>query len=207
VRSLIVDVGLPWLTVQLLERAWAVPVVPALAAAAIFPASSVLVAWAGRRRADWIGLAVLTTIAAGVATALSTGDARLAVLRGAPAFGLFGLACLASLRWGTPLMFFVSRWFTAAGDEAKAAAWTARLAEPGFRRAMRRLTLIWGLASLGECALGIAAAFALAPVTAMVVEPVLGIGTVAGLLAWTLGFARRRSGGAIEGGTPGPAQA
>jgi len=193
VRNLVVDAALPWLAVQLLERGWGVATVPAFAAAALFPLASVVLSWARYRRPEFIGIAVLVTILTGITTALVTDDVRFAVLKAAPAFGLFGLAALASLSRRRPLMFFVSRHFTAGGDDVKATAWTARLENAGFRRSMRLLTIVWGTACLAEAMLGIAAAFLLPPGTALVVEPVLGIGTVAALLAWTTAYARRRA--------------
>jgi hypothetical protein len=197
-RTLAIDVALPWFAVQVLQRLGHVPIVPALALAALFPAASIILSWVRRRRVDVIGLAVFVTIAGGIAVALLVNDPRFAVLKGAPGFGLFGLACLLSLCRNRPLMFFVAREFNSAGDKAKAAAWNARLARPGFRQAMRRLTLIWGIACLGEAALGIAAALWLVPATALVVEPILGIGTISALLAWTFRFARRREAAARD---------
>jgi hypothetical protein len=202
-RTLAVDVALPWLAVQLLWRFGNVPLVPALAIAAAFPAASMVFSWVLRRRIDIIGVAVLLTILGGIGIALSTNDPRFAVLKGAPGFGLFGIACLLSLMRRRPLMFFVSRQFTAGGDSERAAAWTARLENPGFRQAMRRLTKVWGLACLCEALLGLAAAFILPPATALVVEPMLGIGTISGLLAWTVGFARRRQTPAADGAASG----
>jgi hypothetical protein len=90
-------------------------------------------------------------------------------------------------------MFFVGRQFTVGDDEGRARAWTARLQNAGFRRSMRLLTLVWGLAALVEATLGIAAAFLLPPGIALVVEPILGIGTIAVLLTGTTAYARRRA--------------
>lgn len=199
-RNLVIDLALPWLTAQLLEHLWKVPTVPALVVAAIFPAGSILLSWRRHRRTEFIGMAVLATISLGVATALLTDDVRFAVLKAAPAFGLFGLACLGSLGRRRPLMFFVSRQFIAGGDTAKAAGWTARLEQAGFRRAMRRLTLVWGAACLVEATLGTTAALALPPAVALVVEPGLALGTVSGLLFWTTADTRRRSARAAASG-------
>jgi hypothetical protein len=123
-RSLFVDVALPWLTVRILE-AYGVPTVWALAVAALFPGASTLLAWFHGRRIEVIGIAVFVTIVLGIAMALISDEARFGLLRGAPAFGLFGIACLISLLMPRPLMFFVARHFQTAGDPAKAAEWSA----------------------------------------------------------------------------------
>ena len=191
-RTIAVDVALPWIAVQLLQRFAHMPIVPALAIAALFPAASMILSWMRIRRVDFIGLAVLATIIGGISVAVLANDPRFAVLKGAPGFGLFGIACLISLTRKRPLMFFVARQFNTAGDRDKAATWTARLENPGFRQAMRVLTVVWGVACLGEALCGIAAAFLLPPATALVVEPMLGVGTISALLAWTFAFARRR---------------
>jgi hypothetical protein len=115
-RSLVIDVAMPWIAVQLLQRVWGVPTVPAFAVAAIFPATSILLSWVRHRRPEYIGIGVLVTILSGIAVALLTNDVRFAVLKGAPAFALFGLACLLSLRRERPLMFFVGRQFTSGDD-------------------------------------------------------------------------------------------
>jgi hypothetical protein len=206
-RNLAIDAGLPWVALQLMQRVWHVPLVPALAAASIFPAASIVVSWVRQHRVDFIGLAVLVTILGGIAVALMTEDPRYAVLKAAPGFGLFGIACLLSLVRRRPLMFFVSREFTTGGDEAQRAAWTARLENPGFRHAMRRLTLVWGIACVGEAVLGISVAFLLPPALALVVEPALGIGTVAGLLTWTFAYGRRRQAAAARSDAARPARA
>lgn len=193
-RNVIVDAVLPWIAIQVLER-HGVPALEAFAAAAIFPAGSIAHDWRRHRRVELIGLGVLMTLVVGIGLALFVEDIRFAALKAAPAFGLFGAACLVSLRGARPLMFVVARYVNAGGDAATIAEWDARLqSAAGFRRAMQRLTLVWGVACLAESALGTAVAFLLPPHTAVLVEPVLGIGTVAVLLAWTAFYARRRGG-------------
>lgn len=191
VRNLFVDVALPWIAVQVLERAWHLPAVPAFALAALIPVAAVLHAWTRKRRVDVIGIAVAVTIAGGIALSLLTNDVRFALVRAAPGFALFGAACLLSLASETPLMFYVARQFSSAGDAEKARAFTERLSVERFRRAMRTITTVWGVACLAEAIAGVGAAFLLQPGLALVVEPVLGLGTVAVLLAWTFRFGRR----------------
>jgi len=190
-RSLFVDVALPWLTVRILE-AYGVPTVWALAVAALFPGASTLMSWVYGRRVEAIGIAVFVTILLGIAMALISDEVRFGLLKAAPAFGLFGLACLASLLMPRPLMFFVARHFQTAGDPARAAEWNARMEVAGFRHAMRVITTVWGLVCVLEAVLGFAAAFLLPVHTAIVAEPALGIASVVGLLVWTTAYARAR---------------
>ena len=192
-RNIVINVALPWLTIQVLQNRLGVDMVPAFAAASVFPMVQTVASWVRYRRLDVIGLAVLFTILADIAIAFATSDVRFALLKGSPAFGLFGLACFVSLLGQRPLMFFVARYFTSGGDTAKAEGFTARLGQDGFRRSMRRLTVVWGIACLVEAVLCVCAAFLLPPNVAVVVEPILGIGTIAGLLAWTTLYAQRRA--------------
>ena len=96
-RTIAVDVVLPWLAVQLLLRFAHFSIVPTLATAALFPAASIVRSWTKQRHIDFIGLAVFVTILGGIAVAFLFHDPRFAVLKGAPGFALFGIACLISL--------------------------------------------------------------------------------------------------------------
>jgi len=86
---------------------------------------------------------------------------------------LFGLACLLSLRRERPLMFFVSRQFTAGDDETCAQARDCTASECRISSIDAALDTRLGLAAL--------------------VEATLGIGTVAALLTWTTAYARWRA--------------
>ena len=191
-RTILLDIALPWLAVRVLEGQ-GVAMVPAFAAAALFPLSSVLLAWIRRRRVDAVGILVVITLVLGVTLSLLSSDVRFSVVKAAPTWGLFGLACLCSLFARRPVMFFVARYFSTNGDPEKRAEWDARLAIPGFVRSMRFLTLVWGLAALSEAALGIASAFVLPPNVALVVEPLLAFAVLAALLFWTVAYGRRQS--------------
>jgi hypothetical protein len=190
-RSLVIDAGLPWLALEVLQRA-GVSTIWALAAAAAFPAFGLLSAWRRSGSVDVVAATVLASLGTGLIVALFLGNARIALVKAAPAFALFGAACLASLLTRRPLMFFVARHFAPGDAAARAAEWEQRLSRPAFRGAMRVLTLVWGVVCLLEAALGVAVAFLLPLPVAVVAEPVLAIVTVGALLAWTRGFARVR---------------
>jgi hypothetical protein len=197
-RNITVDVALPWAAIQLLTRAAGMSSAAAVAIAALFPVVSMVVGWRRRRRIDFIGLLVLVTLAGAIAVTLATQDVRYALLKPAAGAVVFAIACLATLGRPAPLMFYFARQASAGDDQAKFAAWTARLERPGFRRAMRRLTLVWGLTFLGKAALWTGAVLLLSPTTTLLVAPVFSVGVLAVLMAWTIRFARRRAAAASE---------
>lgn len=190
-RNLVIDMALPWIAVQLLTRISGFSIVSAIAFAAIFPAASVMVGALRRRRLDFIGALVLITLIGGVAMSLIAQDARFALMRGVPGAAIFALACLASLPARRPLMFFFARQFTAGDDRAQIAAWNARVEITGFRRAMRVLTAVWGLAFLTKAGLWAASATLLSPTAALLSGPAIGLGAFGLLMAWTIAYARR----------------
>ncbi len=189
-RIALFDIGLPLGTIWLLLHDGSAPL-PAYAAASLFPAASVAVSWLGRRSLDLIGIGVLVGIASSLLLAVLTNDPRFGLVRAAPAFALFGAACLVALPTPRPLMFFVARAFATGGEPERVASWNARLAAPAFRRVMRRLTAVWGVGTLAHAVLGVSAAFLLPASTALVVEPVMGLAILAALLAWTRAVQRR----------------
>jgi hypothetical protein len=188
-RIALLDMVLPFLAVVILQRNGVAPLA-AYAAASLFPASSIILAWLERRRFDPIGIGVLAGLASALLTAVLTGDPRFGLVRAAPAFAAFGLACFISLATKWPLMFFVARAFATGGDSELLAAWNTRLTVPAFRQVMRRLTIGWGVGTLAP-ALGIAAAFLLPGSVTLIVEPMMAIAILATLLAWTRAVQRR----------------
>jgi hypothetical protein len=191
-RTLALDVVAPWLAVQLLTRALGFSDLSAVAVAAAFPAASVAATALRRRRVELIGVMVLVVLIGGLAAALATQDVRFMLMRAVPGATLIGAAFLVSLLTRAPMMFFVARQFTAGDDPQKIAAWTARLeSSAGFRRAMRVLTLVWGLAFLAKAGLWTASALVLPTAAALLTGPAIGFGTFALLMAWTIAYARR----------------
>jgi hypothetical protein len=183
-RIALLDMVLPFLAVVILQRNGVAPLA-AYAAASLFPASSIIVSWVESRRFDPIGIGVLAGLASALLIAALTGDPRFGLVRAAPAFAIFGLACFVSLATRRPLMFFVARAFATGDDAERIAIWNARITEPAFRRVMRRLTVVWGVGTLAQAALGTAAAFLLPGPVALIVEPMMAVTILAMLLAWT----------------------
>lgn len=179
VGSLLVDAALPYL-VYVVLTGQGMSDVAALAWSALPPALNVLVQAVRHRRLNPVGMIVLVTIAAGLATSLLSGDARFAVARDAIQSIAFGLLLAGSLVVGRrPLVFHVCRFFGSAQrpdlPELMERQWAAN---PAFRRTLRRATGVAALVMALEATLRITLAYTLAPVA-------LPILSVQSIVVWT----------------------
>jgi hypothetical protein len=188
-RSLIVSVALPLITVQVLLRTGTRPVT-ALAIAAIFPFADAVIGLARKRTFDPIAILSLIAIVVGIGTSSITGNAGFAVAKDSLFTIVFGLIFLGSLAAPRPMIFQLGRQFATGGDPAAAAAWDARWSQPGFRRTVRLITVVWGCGLLLEAMLRIVAAFTLPVTTSTIISPVLQVVTFAALILWTTRYTR-----------------
>ncbi len=193
IRSIVISIVLPAILVQILIRAH-VPLIGALAIAAIFPLGAAIRAWT-QGIVDVIAIVGLLFIVAGVATSLVSADPRYALIAGSLGSGIFGVACLLSLLAPRPAMFVIAK--SAAGAEAGSTfdrLWDER---PGYRNAMRLITTVWGLALLAAAALRVALAYAFDPRLTAIVSPALDAVALVVLILWTIAYvrnARKRAG-------------
>lgn len=200
-RSLIVNVALPLIVVQILLRT-GTPPVRALAIAAIFPAAEAVIGLVRSRRFDPINVLSLVAIAVGIGTSGITGNAGFAVAKDSLFTIVFGVLFLGSLATSRPMIFQLGKQFATGGDPAAAAAWDARLPQPGFQHVVRLLTAVWGCALLLEAAVRIIAAFNLPATTSTIVSPVLQVVTFGALIVWTTRYTRAARRRAAEAGRP-----
>jgi hypothetical protein len=88
-------------------------------------------------------------------------------------------------------MFYFARHFSAGRDPAAIAQFDAGWQRPGFRRAMRTITVVWGATSLLEFAIRIGLVLSLPAATVLVVSPIV-LGTlVIATIWWTFAYGRR----------------
>jgi len=188
-RSLVVNVALPLIAVQvLLHRG--VPAVPALAIAAAFPLADALrELWRARRVAALPALA-LAAIVFGIGTSLVSGNPAFAVAKESIVTAVLGVAFLGSLAARRPLIFHITKDFSAGDDAAGRARWDALWDVPQARRAFRLITAVWGVGLLIEASLRVVVAFALPPATSTIASPAIAIVALAALIGWTSVYTR-----------------
>ena len=188
-----VGVGLPWLAYVGLRRL-GLDEAQALAWSSIVPIAVALNGFRRRGSLDTVGLLMILTTGLSLVVAWWSGSAFFLLVRAS--FVTFGVGCLflGSLALPRPALFYLARDTTTDTRDA-AAAFERRWARPGFRAAMRRLTLIWSGFLIGEALLRVAIAMlwpspglVAATQLAWVVAPAL-------LVGWSIRAGRRWSAG------------
>ena len=166
------------------------PDLGALIVSGALPALGIVLGAARNRRLDAIGVLVLTGILAGTALGLASGSAHLVLLDGTVPTALFGLLCLGSLWSGRPLMFRFAVETLGAGTP-RGREFADKWRYPGFRRAFRVTTVVWGLAFLAEAAVQILIIETTPAGVARTSSTVLPLVFAAVLVAWNISYAKR----------------
>jgi intracellular septation protein A len=188
--AIVINGVLPFVLYQFLTGR-GVATVPALCAGSIFPVASIAVEWVRTRRLAFISAVSLAFIAISVATSLVSGDARFTLLKESAFTGLTGLLFLGSLFTRRPIMFVAGRQFTTQGDPERMAEWDGYWQFAGFRRTMRIMTAVWGVAYVIEALVRVVLVFALSTSAFLIVSQLLVYSVTAALIWWTMRYGRR----------------
>ncbi|MCX4778298.1 VC0807 family protein [Streptomyces sp. NBC_01264] len=185
------NVVAPILTYNMLtDRGWSE--FAALLVSGVWPVvdSAVHLAW--RRKVDEFAVVTLVFLVITALVALiGTHSARALLIKDSGVTGLFGALCVATLFTPRPLMFYFGRKFGTDGTKEGVAYFNGLWQYPDFRKAMRRMTTVWGVAYLVEAALRVVLAYALSVDTMVWVSPLLIYGFLISLIFWTIRFSKR----------------
>ena len=190
-RSLLISAVLPLALVLILQHRLGMPLVNALAISAVFPLGDIVIVWLRKRRLEPLGALVLVIILGGMVLSLISGDVHFALVKESVATLAVSAFFLGSLLTRRPMIFWLARQFSTGGDPVRVAAWDARWEQPGFRRAMRTLTAIWGIGYLADAIARGIAAYALPANVVVVLSPLSMIGVTALLIVFTISYGRR----------------
>jgi hypothetical protein len=165
---LIVDLVLPIGAYYLLDKAVGLNEIASLAASSAIPAVRALWGVLAQRRLNPIAVLMLVVNGAGLLLSLVAGDPRLMVAKDGALSFVIGTALIVSAVIGRPLLSVVLRPMFCRGEVRRLEAWDRLSAtSTAFRRAERKFTLAFGVASLAECAARVIGAYTL-PVDTMV---------------------------------------
>lgn len=196
VRDIGVNAVLPYATYLLLSYE-GVPTVQALAAGAVFPVCSILWGFIRERRVQALGMMVLVATVASILAALYFTSPFLALAKGSLFTGSLGLLMLGSLFARRPLVFFLASLGGDPEDRAEADAQWEK--EPRYRRLMRRITVVWGIALLCEASLRLVLIPLLPIALFLPVSEAMWIGCCLLMIAWSWRYGSREM-EQIEGG-------
>lgn len=161
----------------------------ALIASAVPPIVWSLIELVRFRRVDALSVMVVAGIVLSVAAMALGGSPRMLLLRESLVSGAVGVVFLLSLPMRRPLIFYLARATVAremeGGAERFETLWRER---PALVRAMRFMTLVWGVGLTGETALRAWMALTWPIERFLVVSPFIGYGIYGGLALWTMWY-------------------
>lgn len=164
----------------------------ALLLSSAWPVVDTVVSLAWRRHIDEFAVVTLVfLVITALVTLVGTHSARALLVKDSAVTGLFGALCIATLLAPRPLMFYFGRKFGTDGTAESVAHFNSLWQYPDFRRAMRRMTTVWGVAYLFEAALRVVLVYALSTGTMVTVSPILIYGFLVALIFWTIRFSNR----------------
>jgi hypothetical protein len=178
------DVVLPILLYNVLTRC-GVSILWSLVLSGISPALNNLRIWIKSRRLEPLGIIVITFLALGAAASLLSGSVFFALIKESFLTGAFGLLCLGSLFTRRPLLFLIIRQFVAGDDAARIAWWNSLYDLPHFRRAIRFVTLVWGIAYIVEAFARVGFALVLTPAQVVAISPIMAFAVLIVLIGWS----------------------
>ena len=181
---IVFDLGGPLLAYGLLRSA-GMSAVAALVISGVLPALGIAMGALVDRRLDVLGVVVLAGLVVGTVLGLTTHNARLYLLDGSVPSALFAVGCLLSLRLRQPLIFRLAVEILGP-DTPKGRDVIAAWRYPGFRRAFRIITVVWGAGYLVEAAVRVVIVETTSTGIALLCSKLLPYVFVLSLSAWTL---------------------
>jgi hypothetical protein len=188
---LVLDGLLPLLIYLVLRPRFAPTSVVPLAAAVLFPLLGNVVNLVRHRRLDTFGILVLLSLGASLSVLLLGGNQRLLLITRQLVMPVMGLSCLVSLTLPKPLVFSMVRQFLTGDDPQPGRKFDTLWQYPYVRSASRLMTLVWGMAMVGEFVLRIILVLTLSVVQVLAISSVLMMAVGLGLGAWNVAYGIR----------------
>jgi len=190
-RTLGLDIVGPLVTFQLL-RAFGVSEVWSLVLSGTLPAIGVAFDWIRWRTLEVVGVIVLSGITLSVVLALVSNDPKVVLLEGALITGAFGIACLASLAWRRPIIFFFAQAFNGGRHSVEGAEMDADFDRYSEARAFwRTVTIVWGAVNIAEALARVVVVEQVSTGTALTINRTVPWLIFSGLFAWTYWWGMR----------------
>ena len=196
-REFLINLALPYLIYSLVEPQRGEIV--ALIASSAPPILWSIVEFARHRRVDALSIFVLLGIGLSLLAFFGGGSAKFLQLREKLVTGFFAAIFLGSAVVGRPIIYQLARAGMARkNQQSELTRFESLRDDKYFRASMMIITVVWGLGLLADVAVSVVLVFRLSIKEYLIVNPILGYGTMGSLSLWTFWYAkqRRRSGDA-----------
>ncbi|MEV4640334.1 VC0807 family protein [Actinoplanes sp. NPDC049548] len=161
-------------------------------ASGVGPATMMVITWVRARTLSGASVVILLfLLLSSAATFIGGSDPRLLVAKDSAVTAGFGAACLLSLVFPRPLMFYFGAKFATDGTAEGARHWSGLWRHHEFRRSQYLITAVWGIGFLVEGALRVLAAYTMSFAAANAVAAILPWVFLAGLVGFSIVVGRR----------------
>ncbi len=174
------------------KKYFAASEVIALSLASLYPIFDTLVEFMKDHTLNVISTTVLLGTLTSIAGVLLGGSPRLLLIRESFFTGFLGIACFLTLPTKRPLMFYFAREFVAGKDPEKRKRFSKSLQMKIALDLFRLITLIWGVAYVGEFILRVIMVYSLPTPVVLVVSPIILTAISILTLVWTTWYVKPR---------------
>jgi intracellular septation protein A len=188
ILTVLINIALPYLVYRLLLPHTSS--LTALTAAAVVPLLDTLYSLIRYRRADSFSGFIFLGLILGVVAALLGGDERFILLRESYVTGVMGVVFLVSLLASRPLIYHFAERFVGR-DPKMDEKWRTL---PGYRRAFRLMTGVWGVSLLLEACVKVFLVYALSVSAFLAVSSFVTYGIIGLTIWWNVSHVRRMRG-------------
>jgi len=188
VITLLINGALPFVVYEVLRSHMSS--MGALSVATVIPLVDNLFTLIKKRKIDVFAVCMLISFLLGIIMITIGGSERLLLIRESLVTGILGLLFLGSLLLPRPLIFYFALRFTVGNDPEKTSVFAANWQYAYFRFVLRLITIVWGLALLGEAAVRTFLVFKLSVTQFLAVSNLVMYGFIGAALVFTVVYRR-----------------
>ena len=189
--SILIDGVLVYLIYTFLKSQTSASDLVALLVSSVPALLSEIVSISRHRQFDVLGVIVLVFLAIGAVLSFITGDPKLLLIRESFFTLTLAVACVVSLLFPRPIMFYIIRYFATGNDPARGLAFNARWQYPAFRRYIRIISVVWGIAYLAEFFVRLFMVYHLPIQQYLAISPTIFYGLLFVVIGFSIAYARR----------------
>ena len=184
VITLLINGAVPFVVYEVLRSHMSS--IAALSIATVIPLIDNLFSFIKRRKMDVFAVFMLVSFLLGIIMMCIGGSERLLLIRESFVTGILGIIFLGSLLFSRPLIFYFAIRFTVGNDPDKTSAFADNWQYAYFRFVLRLMTVVWGLALLGESAVRSILVFKLSVTQFLVVSNFVMYGFIGAAIVFTV---------------------